>query len=104
MPKKKPSKPSVPDQPYGTIDDVIAEIAGMSIEEIVAAESLVPGPWLITVDELRAAGALDVPPSWRKSLRDDPNPGLFSELPDDDETPNKKHQTKADDSTEDAKG
>ncbi len=24
---------------------------------------------LITVDELRAAGALDVPASWRKSLR-----------------------------------
>jgi hypothetical protein len=23
---------------------------------------------LITVDELRAAGALDVPPAWRKSL------------------------------------
>lgn len=37
-----------------------------------------PGPMLITVDELRAAGALDVPPSWRKSLvveRD-----LFSEF------------------------
>ena len=27
------------------------------------------GPHLITVDELRAAGALDVPPEWRKSLR-----------------------------------
>ena len=25
-------------------------------------------PHLISVDELRAAGALDVPPSWRKSL------------------------------------
>jgi hypothetical protein len=24
---------------------------------------------LITVDELRAAGALDVPPGWRKSLQ-----------------------------------
>ncbi len=76
MPKKKPSKPFVPDQPYGTIDDVIAEIAGMSIEEIVASDPPEDGRWLITVDELRAAGALDVPPSWRKSLRDDPNPGL----------------------------
>lgn len=26
------------------------------------------GPHLITVDELRAAGALDVPAGWRKSL------------------------------------
>jgi hypothetical protein len=41
---------------------------------------------LISVDELRAAGALDVPPAWRKSLsaqlvqRD-----LFSDLTDDEE-------------------
>ena len=38
---------------------------------------------LITVDELRAAGALDVPAAWRKSLfveRD-----LFSDLIDDEE-------------------
>jgi hypothetical protein len=28
----------------------------------------VTDPHLITVDELRAAGALDVPPTWRKSL------------------------------------
>jgi hypothetical protein len=32
---------------------------------------------LITVDELRAAGALDVPAAWRKSLGDDLVPGLF---------------------------
>lgn len=46
-------------------------------------------PHLISVDELRAAGALDVPPAWRKSLggplggnveRD-----LFSDLLDDGE-------------------
>ncbi len=40
---------------------------------------------LITVDELRAAGALDVPAAWRKSLfveRD-----LFAGLVDDEETP-----------------
>ncbi len=37
---------------------------------------------LITVDELRAAGALDVPSAWRKSLSDEPD--LFSELPEDD--------------------
>ncbi|MBX3441440.1 MAG: hypothetical protein KF774_03470 [Planctomyces sp.] len=27
-----------------------------------------PRPHLISVDELRAAGALEVPPEWRKSL------------------------------------
>lgn len=38
------------------------------------------GPHLISVDELRAAGALDVPPSWRKSLGVEriPQKGLFS--------------------------
>ncbi len=54
------------DQPLRTVDDVIAEIKGMSIEEI--ASEPWEGPHLITVDELRAAGALDVPPAWRKSL------------------------------------
>ena len=46
------------------------------------------GPRLITVDQLRAAGALDVPPAWRKSLgggEDD----LFSHLTGDDENPDK---------------
>ena len=35
---------------------------------------------LITVDELRAAGALDVPEGWRKSLGNDKN--LFACLDD----------------------
>ena len=36
---------------------------------------------LITVDELRAAGALDVPAAWRKSLAAEPDPdaGLFDD-------------------------
>jgi hypothetical protein len=34
---------------------------------------------LITVDELRAAGALDVPPAWRKSLGVERDPGLFGD-------------------------
>ena len=43
------------------------------------------GPHLITVDELRAAGALDVPPGWRKSLGVEPvQRDLFSGLSDDD--------------------
>jgi len=51
---------------------------------------------LITVDELRAAGALDVPPSWRKSLggkdRD-----LFADLLGDDESlPDKQPSTRTD--------
>ena len=39
------------------------------------------GSHLISVDELRAAGALDVPPGWRTSLGVDRNPpsGLFAD-------------------------
>ena len=39
---------------------------------------------LITEAELRAAGALDVPPAWRKSLRRerDVSRGLFDDLED----------------------
>ncbi len=39
------------------------------------------GQHLITVDELRAAGALDVPAAWRKSLQveRDPAPSLFDD-------------------------
>lgn len=43
---------------------------------------------LISVDELRAAGALDVPPSWRKSLGGEER-DLFSDLSEDDERPEK---------------
>ncbi len=51
---------------------------------LVEMEPALPNFWrrsvedhhLITVDELRAAGALDVPTSWRKSLRVEPD--LFS--------------------------
>jgi hypothetical protein len=57
----------VKDQPLGTINDVIAEIAGIPIEEL-AKEPTEDGRHLISVDELRAAGALDVPAEWRKSL------------------------------------
>jgi hypothetical protein len=39
---------------------------------------------LITVDELRAAGALDVPAAWRKSLGPEER-DLFSDLPDEDD-------------------
>jgi hypothetical protein len=41
-------------------------------------------PHLITVDELRAAGALDVPPAWRKSLAVERD--LFSGLFEEDDT------------------
>jgi hypothetical protein len=42
---------------------------------------------LITVDELRAAGALDVPPAWRKSLggNGQKQGTLFSDLSEDDD-------------------
>jgi hypothetical protein len=77
----------VQDQPLRTVDDLIAEINGKSIEEF-ASEPTEDGRRLITVDELRAAGALDVPAAWRKSLGGKKNAerdllsGLF---PDDDE-------------------
>jgi hypothetical protein len=43
-------------------------------------------PPFISVDELRALGALDVPPAWRKSLSAgvDEKRDLFSDLGDDD--------------------
>jgi hypothetical protein len=43
---------------------------------------------LISVDELRAAGALEVPPAWRKSLGADSDAerNLFSDLEDEDQT------------------
>ena len=42
---------------------------------------------MITVDQLRAAGALDCPAWMRKSLGPEPKKGrnLFSDLPDDEE-------------------
>lgn len=40
---------------------------------------------LISVDELRAAGALDVPPAWRKSLGGAAERDLFSDLVDDED-------------------
>lgn len=42
-------------------------------------------PHLISVDELRAAGALDVPAAWRKSLGGQVERDLFSDLPDEGE-------------------
>lgn len=50
-------------------------------------------PHLISVDELRAAGALDVPAAWRKSL------GVERELPlfgDDDMLPENQQSTPGD--------
>jgi hypothetical protein len=47
----------------------------------------VKDPHLITVDELRAAGALDVPAAWRKSLGEDRD--LFSDSIEDDENQEK---------------
>jgi hypothetical protein len=56
-----------------------------SVLELLASEALnTDGPHLITVDELRAAGALDVPAAWRKSLGVECDP--FSDLIGDDDT------------------
>ncbi len=53
---------------------------------------------LISVDELRAAGALDVPPAWRKSLSVEPD--LFSFLKDDEESPRDDPETSSSDDDE----
>lgn len=78
------------DQPLRSIDDVMAEIAGKSIEEL--RNEPWEGPPLISVDALRAAGALDVPAAWRKSLGGG-DKGLFDESFDDEAAaPNERHQ------------
>jgi hypothetical protein len=51
---------------------------------------------LISVDELRAAGALYVPPAWRKSLGEEAR-DLFSDLSDDDDPPSADHGSDATD-------
>lgn len=56
-------------------------------------------PHLISVDELRAAGALDVPPSWRKSLRVERD--LFSGLLDDDLTAGEEEASSTNESDDD---
>jgi hypothetical protein len=58
---------------------VIAEVAA---EDAAAGGS---GKHLISVDELRAAGALDVPAAWRKSLAGEEPPHLLPGFEDDDE-------------------
>jgi hypothetical protein len=61
------------------VDAIIEEIQGKTLDEImqeILAESP-EGPRLISRDDLLAAGALDVPPEFRKSR------GLFDELEDD---------------------
>jgi hypothetical protein len=50
-----------------------------TVLELLASEALNrEGAHLITVDELRAAGALDVPTAWQKSLGEERD--LFSDL------------------------
>ena len=67
------------------LDSVLEVIASLNAE----------GPRLITVDELRAAGALDVPAAWRKSLGGDRElvSGLFG---DDDPRPEQPQSTPRD--------
>lgn len=65
--------------------ETMAEIRRERQAEIAAGRD--PGPWLISVDQLRAAGVFDVPPAMRKSLSDGEERDLFSDLPGDDHTP-----------------
>lgn len=59
------------------------------------------GGGLISVDELRAAGALDCPPAWRKSLSagcksPEVQRDLFSLFGDDDSLPEEQQPTRSD--------
>lgn len=68
-----------------------------SVLELLKDPDLASGPHLITVDELRAAGALDVPPAWRKSLGAAPvERDLFSDLEDDDADDDQTRSTSGD--------
>ncbi|MFT3878493.1 MAG: hypothetical protein QM703_02400 [Gemmatales bacterium] len=58
-------------------------------------------PHLISVDELRAAGALDVPASWRKSLGEEER-DLFSGLFDEEESRSDEKQSLTDESNSNA--
>lgn len=71
------------DKHYASVDELIAEIAGMSFEDI--ANEPWEGPHLISVDELRAAGALDVPAAWRTTLGVERELPLFAGLLDEDD-------------------
>jgi hypothetical protein len=64
------------DQPFPTVDEWLL-LHGDDPDPI-------EGPHLISVDELRAAGALEVPPPWRKTLGADSTVerDLFSDLED----------------------
>ncbi|MGD9853859.1 MAG: hypothetical protein AB7U20_02815 [Planctomycetaceae bacterium] len=53
------------DQPFPTLDEWLEQHRD---DPIVWGD----GPHLISVDMLRAMGALDVPPEWRKSLGTSP--------------------------------
>jgi hypothetical protein len=53
--------------------------------EAIKREGNTGRPHLISADELRAMGALDVPPAWRKSLSARLERDLFSDLVDDEE-------------------
>jgi hypothetical protein len=85
----------VKDKRYPTVDEILAEMGGDTWPLHFELGPRIEGKHLITVDELRAAGALDVPPAMRKSLggraEHQPDSGerqrdLFSLFGDDDDT------------------
>jgi hypothetical protein len=63
---------------------VLTLLVDLEAAQAKLLEAICAGPALITVDEFRAAGALEVPARWRNSLRVEPD--LFSGLSGDDET------------------
>ncbi len=72
---------------YGTPSDLGPEYWEHFLDDLEGPDPS-KGPHLISAQELRASGALDVPESWRKSLsagREPVQRDLFSDLDDDDD-------------------
>lgn len=71
---------------YNSIDEIIEEMRGMTIDEVIAAARAEydGGPRLITRDMLIAAGALNVKRERSKTKEESPRP-LFGELDDEEQ-------------------
>jgi hypothetical protein len=81
----------VKEKPYRTLDELIEAVKDKSIAEIVAARR--PGRRLFSVDDLRAAGVLDVRPASRKSLSAGVKRDQLPLFGDDDMEPTNEHPT-----------
>jgi len=75
----------VPNKRYNSIDEIIEELRGKTVDEVIAEVRAEPweGPTMITRDMLIASGALNVRRGPRKNKDEAPRP-LFGQLDDND--------------------